>query len=354
MNLYKEAMLLRYYKYDLKDARKKMKIDRFKYFILFNAANFLYSQTKDIPLFLLTCYFSTELINSFTELEVYSSEFIELKNLYNDLICEYNKKINNTLEFNHPIQVSQAFIYAYKNGYLSKDMEYHYNADNRTLIENIKLAGATVVTGNGCCRHLSRLLSDIMNEAGFDSVPLSTRCNHATDTININGRELSRGEFAISLLMPYLEKENVENLDFNEILSPFCDPEIKFEKKWEYDRNKVPINHSITGVLYDGRSYYIDPTNYSYYEKDDRTGKLLDTYNTTENTVGRFPIEERKKRILKKKILSTPSASFDYIEDITSYTDTICRNNIDVFDQFYTENHELYDEITEKLKKINR
>ena len=53
------------------------------------------------------------------------------------------------------------FVYLYRNGYLSKDMQFQYGKSEHELEY---LLGASVVSGKGVCRNIATLLKDVMNE----------------------------------------------------------------------------------------------------------------------------------------------------------------------------------------------
>ena len=354
MNLYKQAMLLRYYKYDLKTARKKITAHRIIFFTLTNISNFLYSKTKDLSFLFLSYYFLMEQFNSFRNLEIYSNEYYDLKNMYDDIIEKYNEDINKTFDFTNPIEVAQAFNFAFKAGFLSKDCLFSYSNNNKELIENSSILGASIFTGKGCCRHSSRLLSDILNDYGFNSTTISTGFN-SVESIEFDGISMSMLDLVLSLATSILEFDN-DNINENEIfdsLSNLFHDKSTIREKWKYDRENVPRNHSIVGVSHDGLSYYIDSTNDEYYRMNNEIGRLVNEFDNIENTIKNGIFETTNDRRKVKKITSLPAADFDFIIRTSGNTNKLLSENFDVFEKFYNDNHEAYEEITEKLKKIN-
>ena len=100
--------------------------------------NFLFYKTKDPAFLLLSYYYIAEEFNSFLDLEIYSKEYYEVKKLYDEIIRKYNDSINKNFNFTNPIEVSQAYNFAYKNGFLSKDKEFSYITDkNKRKIKKI-------------------------------------------------------------------------------------------------------------------------------------------------------------------------------------------------------------------------
>lgn len=346
MNLYRQIMLLRYYKYDLKTARRKVKIERVLYFTLANVANFLYSRTKDPSFYALFWYFLIEQCNSFRSLEVYSNEYCELKNMYQEVIKRYNQDVNKTLELTNPVQIAQMYMNAYKEGFLSKNGIYEYSSDTKELIENDTILGASIFTGKACCRHSSDLLADIFDDYGFESVRIPTGYNTASPAIRMDEISDTAFDKVLSLAYSALEGKNIDD----ELMTL---GNITINKKWEYNRDRVPRNHSITGVSYNGEAYYIDPTNDSYYRLDNETGRLVNSWGNVENTIKNKIHEMFKDRKKLEKIMELDSANFDSIYSLKHDTNLLYWKNFDIFDKFYRENHEAYEEITEKLKKIN-
>ena len=353
MNLYKSAMLLRYYKYDLKDVRKKIKLHRVLFFALANVLSFLYTKTKDPFFLLLSYYYLAEEFNSFLNLEIYSKEYYELKNLYGDIIKRYNDDINRTFNFTDPVEISEAYIFAYKKGFLSKNGTFFYLADSKQLIENYTILGASIFTGNACCRHSARLLSDMLNDYGFNSVFIPTGLNSASKIFEFSKSKISSFDSLISLTSSVLNENDINEEKFIDYAYELFNEDFNIVKKWDYDINKVPLNHTITGVSYNGLAYYIDPTNEDYYRMDKESGRLINDSDTIENTIKSRSFDVLKYRKKIKKILSLPSIDFDFVNTTRIKTNLLCNKNLDIFEDFYKDNHEVYDEITEKLKKIN-
>ena len=268
-----------------------------------------------------------------------------LTRIYNEFTKKYNKNINETLNFTDPVEISQAFIYAYKNGFLSKDLSFSYTTKQAEIINYLWLMGATVLTGKGCCRHTSQLLADIYNDYGFNSTTIETGINQYK--ININFEELSTST------LDFIKTLDISNITEEELISILSNNGIPMNGQWIYDRKKVPSNHSITGVSHNGFAYYIDPTNNNYYKMNN--GRLVDKTGNVENTIklplfaASDPIHDKKKI---KELIKLPSIDLELVKSICTKTNLLCKNNYDLFEQFYKENNETYEEITETLKKI--
>lgn len=270
-----------------------------------------------------------------------------LSSIYNEVIENYNNSINKTFNFEGPVEISQAYIFAYKNGFLSKDFSFSYSINHEEIVNYLWLMGATVFTGKGCCRHTSQLLSDIYNNYGFSSTPIATGFNQ--HKMNINFEDLPKSS------LDFIKSLDLSNITDNELISLLSNNGVPMSLAWEYDRKKVPNNHSITGVSHNGFAYYVDPTNNDYYKMNKEVGRLVDRTGNVENTI-KTPLFAASDSIHDKKkikeLSSLLSADLDSVKSICMDTNLLCKKNYDLFEQFYKENHEAYEEITEKLKKI--
>lgn len=278
----------------------------------------------------------------------HENEFDTLKKMYSEVIRHYNNDIIKILELTDPVQISQSYIFAYKNGFLSKDCKFSYSVED--TVESPWMLGASILTGSGCCRHSSSLLSDIYSDCEINSSVINTACNNCKVIFNPN--ELSKSA------LDFIKTINFSRIKTDEdLLSILANNGIVLDKKWQYDREKVPKNHVITAVSYNGFAYYIDPTNNDYYIIDKETGRLVNSTRDIENTIKKISlgfngITGDRKKI--KIITSLPSVDLEYIKSISADTTLLCNNNYDLFQHFYKDNSVLYEEISEKLKKITK
>lgn len=130
-----------------------------------------------------------------------SEEYKILKTLYADYIKRialYFKKIG----LNDPILIGDYFTALVKYGGLSISNEFSFkNVKDAASIKN-NLLGANIVLGEGCCRHLAPLLSDIYKEMGFESKSLLVRvCKK--NFISISGKILKIPNHMVVLVKTY-------------------------------------------------------------------------------------------------------------------------------------------------------
>lgn len=87
---------------------------------------------------------------------------INVNDNYTGLVHQVAKLI---IELAGDMQINELyfglFVYLYRNGYLSKDMQFQYGKSEHELEY---LLGASVVSGKGVCRNIATLLKDVMNE----------------------------------------------------------------------------------------------------------------------------------------------------------------------------------------------
>lgn len=108
-------------------------------------------------------------------------------------------------------------------------------------------------------------------------------------------------------------------------------------------------NHKITTAVYQGDTYYLDPTQSRIYKPSSiKENILIDT-----SAAGDFHILPKQKK--NKKVLATltdavtaPSEDREYID----MTTRIYSSNKDIIEAYYQSQKELYSDIAEELSKI--
>ena len=131
----------------------------------------------------------------------------------------------------------------------------------------------------------------------------------------------------------------------------------------------------ITAATYKGRSYFLDPTNKTAFQKNSEKilsrqierSLLLEDVGLfdiplidgqfIEYEMKVFPIKSMRfndKTTLRdlKKALELPSVSPEKIEETKKRVITVCENNMGIFESFYKHNREAYLELSDKLITI--
>jgi len=101
-------------------------------------------------------------------------------------------------------------------------------------------------------------------------------------------------------------------------------------------------NHLITISEYNDKVYYLDPTNNKFLTKDNSSIIINKKFI-------KFNLNKRRniKRIMQKE---EKTYAKNLMEEINTHI--ICGENIDMFENFYSENKEKYEEINNKMKKL--
>lgn len=101
-------------------------------------------------------------------------------------------------------------------------------------------------------------------------------------------------------------------------------------------------NHLITISEYNDKVYYLDPTNNKFLTKDNSSIIINKKFI-------KFNLNKRRniKRIMQKE---EETYAKNLMEEINTHI--ICGENIDMFENFYSENKEKYEEVNNKMKKL--
>lgn len=311
-------------------------------------------------------YVSSLLYFSYAFLDIsngqnYTKDVNELRTLYNEFIKKYNI-MNRDFSFKEPISMYTMFNFLLNHGYLSKDKKF--NCINNDCCDFNKLYGADIIRGNGVCRHISSLFTDILNDYGIPSMNVVTYVPYSnflfTNVINENySRE--KNISIISTCIDSLEerKKIIDNLIVLEENGIYISVEYTSSEK-NVKKEKKYGNHVITYSLYDNKSYYLDPTLDNIYRLIDiKNGIIGDDNNNITFKTNQFYrwnnlSDKEIKDYIKKMQTYQDSISVLEEDNIISSTMDICVDNIDVFEKFYNDNNELYNEISNKLVKIKK
>lgn len=252
----------------------------------------------------------------------------ELMIAYKQFLQNYNE-LNKLFEFKSPVEISTMFNYLLYNGYLSKDKRFEFSEDN--VIDFRNFGGLSIFEGKGVCRHISLLLNDIFKKYGMKGEKISVyqreRCVDNNALVEIMNEFLEKA-------LQNIDAPNVLDLDYYRngikktiILEPI---DIK-----SIERKKIS-NHAINYVEFGGVGYYLDATQDDIYQKKDNSLFLSDQVDESMYIVSNP----------KYKYLSSNTREVDF--EVSSKTNLICEDNIDVFEKFYKDNKDIYEDIVQK------
>lgn len=257
-----------------------------------------------------------------------TKEIKEIMIVYKQFLENYNE-LNKTFDLKNPVEISTMFNYLLCKGYLSKDKKFCFSEDN--VIDFKKFGGLNIFEGKGVCRHISLLLNDIFNEYGIKS-----------EKISVYQRERFIDNDVLSTVMNELLEKTIQNIDIPNVVDmDFYDKSIKKAITLESIdikniKRKKMANHAINYVELDGVGYYLDATQADIYQKKDNSLFLNDQVDESMYIISNP----------KYKYLSSNSKKVDF--EKSANTKMICEDNIDVFEKFYKDNKEIYEDIVQK------
>ncbi len=236
----------------------------------------------------------------------YTKDVTQINELYNEYIKNYNK-LNKMFDFNDPVEIYAMYNYLLYKGYLSVNKEFKYGDEIARDI--VFISGANTITGRGVCRHISATLTDILNDLEI------TASNVAVDDTFGNGNLIAKTIY------------------------------------------KIVGNHIITLATKDDKHYFLDPTQHRILIRGENKKELVDDkgkflisplYIPYKEYIGNYiSYKKQLKENCDNISLEEASKTVKSVEDL-------CSKNLDIFENFYSENHELYQEINEKLLNMKK
>lgn len=263
--------------------------------------------------------------------ELYTAEINEMYDMYNNVIKEY-AKLNSELELTNPLAISTVLSKAIFDGYLSVNKSFEYSTKNHNDIN--RFWGNDVIKGTGCCRHIASLLNDVLHESEIKSYTLPVIYKECK--INFNQEKML--EFLNSI-----DCDISDNIKYQSIFE-----EIELAPKLTPIQKSVG-NHLITLAEYNDEIYYLDPTNQTFFESNTYG---ISNYKDSHIEINLSFIKNRNKRREIKHTLKKNCASYNDNLLIEINATKKYENNLDLFEQFYLNNHDTYETISEKVKKL--
>lgn len=333
----------------------------FSYMAMLLANMFLFSAGPALRIGVLSTMTISEIIYMlfrYSDGRYYTKDVVETRKMYQEFLNNYIK-LNKEFNLNEPISIYTLYNYMRVNGYLSKNKEF--KSDSLNVLDVGTLYGVDVLGGNGVCRHIASMYSDILNNMGIESLTVGCHLRDGVPLIE----EVNKEDYDRKKVLDFINKcvldekqrkyllENIRILEENGIF---------FNIYFKFDSSKKTTkvgNHAISYALYNDKNYYLDPTQERIYKLKDPKGKIL--YDCYDDMV---LIKDSSLRTLngiwnpnldktcKKMFNSFDSISLEEEEQITDNVKKICLENIDMFDKFYNDNKELYGEILNVASKV--
>lgn len=289
----------------------------------------------------------------------YTKDIKQIRELYNYFLNNYNK-LNKIFDLSNPVEIHTMFNYLLYKGYLSKDKEFQFSGKQARDLNG--LSGVNVIAGKAVCRHISGMLTDILNEYGIESSQLGVYSKNYSININILKEQKHTKEELVNWVRMHITDEQIYEFVMKLIdeLIDSRNKNIEISSEMIDDKNilKRKIgNHAISFAFIDGKSYFLDPTQTRIYRMKESNGDILYDSECDEipiRLLSSILLNDLKGYLQMKKRLSNPCSSISLEEEQALIKATLdkCKNNMDIFEQFYADNCELYDDISSKILKL--
>lgn len=302
----------------------------------------------------------TRVYLSFSNNKNNTKDINEIKILYQQFINNYND-LNKTMSFNEVIQIHTMFNYLLYKGYLSKDKNFKFGTQEAREISAI--SGANIIMGTGVCRHISSMLTDILNAYGIDASYLGCYTKIFNLNITLLQEQKYSKEELITWINTHIPDKEEKYLTYS-IIDNYEKNGFFIELSYNLKDDKNPFhrifgNHAICFAKKDEKSYFLDPTQNRIYRASESNKNTL--YDNTNDSIkikeiSSLILNNPKSYLNLKKKLNEPIIHISPEEEqhLINSTLNICKQNTDIFEQFYNDNSELYSEITNKLTRIKK
>lgn len=252
---------------------------------------------------------------------------LEYEKLYKSYmtVLEEVLKLFKTSNADNEIKMFAMYIYLYRKGFLSLNHEFYYSKPQQEFKHSL---GTDVIYGEGCCRHINSMLTDLLNLNNNQSYNIS---------MNIDDSFL---EFTGA---PPLQKRQKEENDI------IVTGNFKGKKRIFLDiffDLIIRSNHLATLFVSEGNSYIMDATNNAIFSIQDKKA-----FNFQSFDIGyeRFCNDDKKIK-LSKLLKDTNLQKLELL--LKDYNDVInmCKECDDIFEKFYREHKDLYGEVVDRRK----
>lgn len=284
----------------------------------------------------------------------YAKGVLELEEVYKEFIKNYSK-LNKVFDLTNPVQIEAMFTYLLYRGYLSGGKKFIGGEDG--VVDALNVKGANVLGGKGVCRHVAPMLNDILNYEGFKTFNLG--CCLKINKIMIDVLE-SQG-LSHEEQISFIESLGLR-LDMQEVLKSrleyYWQQGKETQTYWKYDKvnllERIFGNHVISYVEDDNNGYLFDSKHRTMYDLVD--GKLVD-YMGLEATMhlgmSLFNNEGKKVWQLAGSFRHfKPLFDKEEADALNRKTILLAEDNKDVLEQFYKDNEDLYEEVSQRLERV--
>lgn len=291
---------------------------------------------------------------SFLSNNRYAKGVLELEEVYKEFIKNYSK-LNQVFDLTNPVQIEAMFTYLLYRGYLSCGKKF--TGGEAGVVDALNVKGANILGGKGVCRHIAPMLNDILNYEGFKAFNLGCCLRINKFMIDVlESQELSHEE-----QISFIESSGLR-LDMQEVLKSKLEYYWQQGKEtkiyWKYDKvnslERIFGNHDISYVEDDNNGYFFDPKHRTMYDLVD--GKLVDYMGFVATMhFGMSSFNNESKKVLQlagKFIHFKPLFDKEEADALNRKTILLVDDNKDILEQFYKDNEALYEEASQRLKRV--
>lgn len=311
-----------------------------------------YPVTSNVATILACMIFAYSTTNNVLKVENYTKDITEIKKIYDEIIDNYIK-LNKIFSLDSPVEIYSMYNYMLYKGYLSKDKNFEFNSESARDIR--KISGAEVINGKAVCRHIASMLTDILNISKIQSNVLYVYVRTPTVSIHTDSTtEKQTKEQLYEFVNKYITDEKLRKI-LTQIIDECGEKIDSFSHTYNDDDNFIITcigNHAISLGIKDDKIFFLDPTQSRMYKLSQNNNSILvddvdDKIKIRKGTTALFNKYRDIKTISSN--ISLPSSTLEEDKLLAEKIKELCKKNLDVFEKFYNENSELYNELSNKL-----
>ena len=286
-----------------------------------------------------------------------TADICKIKELYQEFLRNYSK-LNKVFSLQNPVEIYKLYNYLLYDGYLSVNHKFFDDDSNTRNISEI--LGADVLNGYGVCRNDAAVLTDILRQEGIMANELCAYYKSNAIKINI----LENPKYTKDELKEWAQKNIPSKRDYDYLLGVIdylldekhVNIEILKANKKCFTISNIIGNHAITYAVKDGKNYFLDPTMQLIYYQTNKNKLILNNSDyrcklkplLTSLVFGK--IEDYQK--LMRAIVTNNTCDLEEERQSSAYVNEIWAENKDIFENFYNDNSEIYQEVSTKLNNI--
>lgn len=219
----------------------------------------------------------------------------------------------------HPVSLMAGYRFLLENGYLSEQHQFTFRTKN---YKEVPLLGASISTGNGCCRNISDFLGTLFTQSFIKSMPVYIK--------------MSPNIISPLSLEEFQEVEEIEPSHFEE--------KLQNSKLVSYIAPILQVNHVIVEASYCKQNYFFDATSRTIF------------YETEKGVISPLGKEEQSlfyfQDLEAKPFPYLPQFYKESTKELYQEAYQCCQRHKDDCESFYQENKTLWQEESRTVSEI--